>query len=448
MNSYNSEYNGRTENTDGMTDMPEKTAETPAEIIKTVSGRQKKSRGQKDLTRRFVTAAAAFGILLSGAAGFGGTLLADRVTREAVQTEISAGIPAAASEDGESILYKAAAAAEGGQNLYSNAIAAVAAKAADTVVSITTETTANDSVYGQYVTGGAGSGVILSEDGTIITCAHVIDGASVITVKTADGAEYKAELIGSDTVTDIAVIKIEASGLPFAVIGDSGLLSVGDDAVAIGNPLGELGGTVTNGIISALDREVEIGGRKYNLLQTNAAINPGNSGGGLFNLAGELIGIVNAKSAGSGIEGLGFAIPVGGALKIAAELTEKGYVPGRPSLGIQTADITDTASLLALRSSENAKLINHITDYGVYFISDEAGNQTGLLYGDRIIAADGIAVSDSSSLSALLADGYAPGDTVKLTVTRVTDIKTRRSEMAEVSVTLTESVPENSSENS
>lgn len=449
MNSFDSENNIRTENTDGMVrDIPVKTAETPEETIKTITVRQKKSREQKAPTRRFISAAAAFAILLSGAAGFGGTVLAGRVTQETVRTELSGSVPAAASDDGETILYKAAAAAEGGQNLYSNTIAATAAKASDSVVSIKTETTANDAVYGQYVTGGAGSGVIISEDGTIITCAHVIEGASVITVKTAGGVEYKAELIGSDPLTDIAVIRIEASGLPFAVIGDSDNLAVGDDAVAIGNPLGELGGTVTNGIISALGREVEIGGRKYNLLQTNAAINPGNSGGGLFNLAGELIGIVNAKSAGSGIEGLGFAIPVNEALQIAKELTEKGYVSGRPALGINTLDITNTANLLSLRSSEHAKLINYITDYGVYFLSDEAGNRTGLLYGDRIIAVDGTAVSDTASLSALLADKYAPGDTVKLTVTRVTDMKTKRSEMTEVSVTLTESIPESKAEKS
>jgi serine protease Do len=186
----------------------------------------------------------------------------------------------------------------------------IVALTADSVVEIYTETVVNDGRFGQYVTEGAGSGVIFSSDGYIVTNNHVIDGAQKITVRLRNGDEYEATLIGSDSKTDLAVLKIKETGLQSVVFGDSDKLVVGELVVAIGNPLGKLGGTVTEGIISALSREVSVDGKMMNLLQISAAVNPGNSGGGLFNSYGELIGIVNAKSSGSGIEGLGFAIPV------------------------------------------------------------------------------------------------------------------------------------------
>ena len=189
-------------------------------------------------------------------------------------------------------------------------VAEVVKNVADTVVEITTTNVVTDRFYGQYVTSGAGSGVIISENGYIITNHHVIDGARTITVRLTDGSEFSAKLVGSDADTDIAVLKIQATGLSYAVMGSSASLVVGQEVVAIGNPLGSLGGTVTDGIISALDRTVVVDGHKMTLMQTNAAINPGNSGGGLFNRAGELIGIVNAKQADTGIEGLGFAVPI------------------------------------------------------------------------------------------------------------------------------------------
>lgn len=189
-------------------------------------------------------------------------------------------------------------------------VAEVVKNVADTVVEITTTNVVTDRFYGQYITSGAGSGVIISENGYIITNHHVIDGARTITVRLTDGSEFSAKLVGSDADTDIAVLKIQATGLSYAVMGSSASLVVGQEVVAIGNPLGSLGGTVTDGIISALDRTVVVDGHKMTLMQTNAAINPGNSGGGLFNRAGELIGIVNAKQADTGIEGLGFAVPI------------------------------------------------------------------------------------------------------------------------------------------
>ena len=219
-------------------------------------------------------------------------------------------------------------------NASSMSVKDVANEAMDSVVEIKTESVSNNEYFQQAVQSGAGSGVILSKDGYIVTNNHVIDGASKITVTTKDGKSYDAKLIGTDSSTDLAVIKIEATSLKPAVMGSSSKLEVGDTAVAIGNPLGELGGTVTSGIISALDREVTIDNQTMQLLQTNAAINPGNFGGGLFNDQGELIGIVSAKSSGSNIEGLGFAIPIDHAKDVITNLIENGYVKGRASLGV------------------------------------------------------------------------------------------------------------------
>jgi len=224
-----------------------------------------------------------------------------------------------------------------------------AAYASPTVVEITTEYVVQS--YYNYVTGGAGSGVIIGEykiDGAkkgyyIVTNAHVIQtnsgtivSSSGITVTLKNGKEYPVKnVVGYDIQGDIAVLMVETDDvLQCAAFGNSDTLILGQEVVAIGNPLGELGGTVTNGIISALDREINVDGNMMNLLQTNAAINPGNSGGGLFNLRGELVGIVNAKSSGSGIEGLGFAIPSNDAKKIVSDIIEFGYVRGRPFVGI------------------------------------------------------------------------------------------------------------------
>ena len=166
----------------------------------------------------------------------------------------------------------------------------------DSVVAITTESVATNYFFRQYVTQGAGSGVVLTADGYIVTNYHVIKGAQQITVTANDGSTYAATLVGTDEDNDIAVLKVNAKDLTPAILGDSDTLKVGDAVLAIGNPLGTLSGTVTDGIVSALERQVTIDGNNMTLLQTSAAVNPGNSGGGLFNASGELIGIVNAKS--------------------------------------------------------------------------------------------------------------------------------------------------------
>ena len=263
----------------------------------------------------------------------------------------------------------------------------------------------NNSYFQQFIQSGAGSGVIISDTGYIITNHHVIDGASKITVRLTDSSEYVATLIGSDSQADIAILKVDAEkALPYAKIGDSSKLIVGEEVIAIGNPLGSLGGSVTNGIISALDRELTIDGQKMRLLQTNAAINPGNSGGGLFNMKGELVAIVNAKSAGTGIEGLGFAIPINYAYDIAQELLENGYVSGRPAIGISYIEINDYMDLMRYG----------VMSYGIYVYD---GGETPLKNGDRIVRFGDYEVQDSATLKSAI-QNYKVGDKVNVTVAR------------------------------
>ena len=182
---------------------------------------------------------------------------------------------------------------------------------------------------------GSGSGIIISEDGYIVTNQHVIDGATEISVVLNTGDEYTATLVGADERSDLAVLKISAPNLVAAEIGDSETLQAGELAVAIGNPLGqEFAGTVTVGVISAVNRTMTVENKKYNLIQPDAAINPGNSGGALVNQFGEVIGINSVKISTTGVEGIGFAIASNEAKPIIDDLMDKGYVSGRPLVGI------------------------------------------------------------------------------------------------------------------
>ena len=303
------------------------------------------------------------------------------------------------------------------------------------VVVITTEQVVYSqwSWYGQnQVESGAGSGVIISSDGYILTCAHVVDGASSITVTIGD-KDYTATLVGEDTTSDIAVIKIDADGLTPATVGNSDSLKVGQSVMAVGNPLGELGGTVTGGMISALNRSVTIQGSSsvntMSLIQMDASVSPGNSGGGLFNMNGELVGIVNAKSSSSDAEGLGFAIPINDAIKVAQELLENGYVTGRPYLGITYLAVTDaqTASQLGVNA------------YGVYVVEVVKGGpaeKAGLQAGDRIVSVDGTEIASKDDLGTLM-QKHAAGDTLSITIARDGQMQT-------VNVTLGEKTASNS----
>ena len=301
--------------------------------------------------------------------------------------------------------------------------AQVAKTVSPSVVVITTEQVVYSqwSWYGQsQVESGAGSGVIISSDGYILTCDHVVSGASNITVTIGD-KDYPATIIGEDSTSDIAVIKIEADGLTPAIVGDSDKLAVGDNVLAVGNPLGELGGTVTSGIVSALNRSVSI--------QMDASVSPGNSGGGLFNMNGELVGIVNAKSSSSDAEGLGFAIPINDAIKVAQDLLENGYVTGRPYMGITYLAVTDAQTAAQLG----------VNAYGIYVVDVVSGgpaDQAGLKAGDRIISIDNTEVAQKTDLGTLMQE-HSAGDTLSITIARDGQMQT-------VSLTLGEKNASNS----
>lgn len=340
----------------------------------------------------------AVNMLFSAAVGFGGGMAAWQFIKPSEEVTLTV------AEDPAPQMIQTAKIGDA-----SLSVSDIAALAANSVVEITTETVTNGSRLQQYVSKGAGSGVIISGDGYIVTNNHVIDGARKITVRLRSGETYPATLVGTDAKTDVAVVKIEASGLQAAVFGNSDNLVVGETAVAIGNPLGELGGTVTDGIISALDREIEIDGQPMRLLQTNAAINPGNSGGGLFNARAELIGIVNAKSSGSDVEGLGFAIPANTAKKIAEQLIEHGYVTGRAKLGVSVIEADETiAAMYGLPKA------------GLYVQQVESGSgadKGGVKSGDYLISVNGKKLTAMADLSDLLAS-LSPGKAVTVVVSR------------------------------
>ena len=305
-----------------------------------------------------------------------------------------------------------------GTNVSANGMttAQVSEMVSPSVVVITTEQVVYSqwSWYGQnQVESGAGSGVIISSDGYILTCAHVVSGASNITVTIGD-TDYPATVVGEDDISDVAVIKIDADGLTPATIGSSDELAVGEDVLAVGNPLGELGGTVTSGIISALNRSVTIQGTSstntMSLIQMDASVSPGNSGGGLFNRNGELIGLVNAKSSSSDAEGLGFAIPINDAISVAQDLLENGYVSGRPYMGITYLAVTDAQTAAQL----------NVNAYGVYVVDVVQGgpaDKAGLQAGDRIVSIDGTEIAQKDDLGTLIQQ-HAAGDTLSITVAR------------------------------
>lgn len=302
----------------------------------------------------------------------------------------------------------------------------------ETVVEITTETVKSEGFIGQYVSTGAGSGVIVGdgEDNNsyyIVTNNHVIEGASNITVTLKNGTDYTATLVGTDEASDIAVIIVETNGAKLSVarLGNSSDVKVGEDVVAIGNPLGSLGGTLTNGIISATERQISIDGQNMTLLQTTAAINPGNSGGGLFNMAGCLIGVVNAKASGEDIEGIGFAIPVDTAYSVVKDLIEYGYVRGVPDCGITTVEVT-SANLYSLYYKYG------ITSAGV--MVKESKYTDELKLGDLIVSINGTEISSESEIENIIRT-YSVGDEIIV-------VAKRNGSLVSAKITLREKVPD------
>ena len=258
-----------------------------------------------------------------------------------------------------------------------------------------------------------GTGVVLTSGGYVVTNAHVVQGAGSISVLLSDERSFPATLVGADTISDLAVLHIEAEGLIPAEFGDSSVLRVGDSVVAIGDPLGmELRGTMTNGIVSAINRDVTTGGRTLTLIQTNAALNSGNSGGPLINCFGQVIGINTMKmgdfASSSGVEGLGFAIPSTTVKEIADQLIEQGYVSGRPTLGLTGETVS--AFYQFYYNLPNGMYISEIDSQ-----SDAA--RKGLEAGDILISVDDTRISNMDELEALLSN-YDVGDTVRIVIYR------------------------------
>lgn len=357
------------------------------------------------LTRKSLALLIALCVVVSALFGFGGSYLAN------------------ALNGGHSGSNKTASVSKNGYKLEDATgskmtVQEVTNKTKDSVVEIKTESVSADAWMQQYVTEGAGSGVVMTADGYIMTNNHVIDGASKITVTTSDDKEYEAKLVGTDSITDIAVLKISAKNLTPATYGNSDQLAVGDMAVAIGNPLGELGGTVSAGIISALDRELAIDGKTMTLLQTDASINPGNSGGGLFNGDGQLIGIVVAKSSGSNVEGLGFAIPINKAADVAQQLMDKGYVSDQPSTGMSYAESSQgNGAAQFFGNSQDSQSQSSSAAVYIQEVTGTNAKKAGFQSGDLVYAVDGTRITSFNTLSSIVTS-HKVGDKLTYTIVR------------------------------
>ena len=309
--------------------------------------------------------------------------------------------------------------------------AEIYAKYVNSCVGITVDIVSTN-VFGQTVTGAAaGSGFVITEDGYILTNYHVIDGANSIKVTYDNGKEYTATYVGGEEKNDIAVIKVDATGLTPVVIGKSSDMLVGEQVTTIGNPLGELTFSESTGIISALDRSITMSdGRQMNMIQTDCAINSGNSGGPLFNSHGEVIGIVSAKyssgsnSSSASVEGLGFAIPMDDVASMVSDLVKNGYVTGKPIMGISVADVDESVTSYGVPQGAIIRVVT----------PDLCGAKAGLQAGDIVTKIDNTNVTSASDLTSAIGN-YKPGDKVTLTIFRSGETKT-------VEVTLEESTPE------
>ena len=378
-------------------------------------------------------------VCLSFGAGYGGALLYNELNEVPGQKEddvYDAPIAGGQNNDHpEEVLDKSessgSAFGSAGESVFS--VSQVVSKVEDSVVIIDV-TVRSTSIFGGISSStGSGSGVIISETGYILTCHHVVENAETIVVTLNSGSRYEAVLVGSDAASDLAVLQIAPrEQLTHVQQGCSADLVAGEWVVAIGNPLGMLGGTVTTGIISATERNIATSdGSNMTLLQTNAAINSGNSGGGLFNLRGELIGIVNAKYAAEGVEGLAFAIPVDSAFVVEQDLIQYGYVRGVVDDGLVTLDVT----------ADNLKYYYYnykIDKVGVYVVSSEYCE--GLANKDLILSVNGVAVGTTAELNAEISK-YKVGDVI-------TVVASREGAAFTVSLTLKEYVPDSIKNNS
>ena len=333
--------------------------------------------------------------------GFGGAALYRSSTRQTVTLQQSDRAPVTVSVkqvDGQTKMEPA--------EVYASTV--------NSVVSINTTASAGINIFGQTVeTASAGSGFIISPDGYIVTNYHVVKGATSVKVTLYNGDTYDAAVIGGDSDYDVAIIKINAGGLPAVTLGNSADVNVGDTVLAIGNPLGELTFSMSQGIVSCCDRAINVDGTPFNMIQVDASINPGNSGGPLVNLYGEVVGIVSAKYSSysnTTVEGLGFAIPISDVQAIITDIIENGQVTGKAYLAIKAGTMTEQMA---------AQYDIDITE-GVFVYSTEsggAGEKAGLQLGDVITKLNDTAITSMTDLT-MAKKGYKAGDTVTLTVYR------------------------------
>ena len=286
----------------------------------------------------------------------------------------------------------------------------------NSVVSINCSATTN--YFGQTVeSASSGSGFLLTQDGFVVTNHHVIDGATSVKVTLYDGETYNATVIGSDSDYDIAVLKIDAAGLTPVTLGDSSLLNVGDHVLAVGNPLGELTFSASEGIASSVNRTINVSGIPFNMIQVTCAVNPGNSGGPLFNAYGEVVGIVSAKYSGTAsssssetVEGLGFAIPINDVLAMIEDIMTNGYVTDKAYMGIVPNTLTAQMAMQYRYDISEGVFISYVEE-------NSPASEAGLQMGDVITAIDGKSIASYEELVAAK-KGYSAGDTSTLTIYR------------------------------
>ncbi len=347
------------------------------------------------------------GLVAVAVIAFGGGIAVSRIDFSAANGNASADSAASSSAGGQDIPADSTTVqiSDGSEDMAS--YSAVYEKVSPSIVSVVV-----DSI--QTGTSGSGSGVIMSEDGYIITNNHVVEGADKYSVILSDSSSYDAELIGTDEQTDLAVLKIDKTGLSAAEFGDSDSLKVGDRAFAIGSPGGvEFQNSFTGGFISAINRNVTINDRVMNLIQTDTAINPGNSGGALINASGQVVGITSSKlsgstSTGASIEGMGFAIPTNTVKEIVDQLIAYGYVTGRPAIGISGYDISETRA--AYYDVPQGVLVS-----GVDSNSDAAAQ--GIKSGDIITGVNGTDITCMNDINTIKQEMSA-GDSMTLTIYR------------------------------
>ena len=285
----------------------------------------------------------------------------------------------------------------------------------NSVVSINVTGTSGYNFFGQPVqSASSGSGFVLTEDGYIVTNYHVVKDAHTVKVTMYDGTEYDARYVGGDEDYDIAVIKVEGDGLQAVTLGDSDTLNVGDHVLAIGNPLGELTFSMSGGMVSSVNRAINVDGTPFNMIQTDTSINPGNSGGPLLNSYGEVVGIVSAKysstSSQETVEGLGFAIPINDVISMVKDIMTNGYITNKPYLGVTPGTM----------NAQLAAQFRYDIDKGVFVYSVEEGSaadKAGLQMGDVITKVDDTEVDSVEELNAAKKQ-YSAGDTSTLTIYR------------------------------